>query len=46
MCRSGGSNDGGQRQGRGPLCIIGGVVKGEEGIAGEESVASSRRKFL
>ncbi len=42
-CRS---NDGGLRQGRDPLCVIGGVVEGEEGIAGEESVASSGRKFF
>jgi hypothetical protein len=41
-----GSKDGGLRQGRDPLCVIGSVVEGEEGVAGEESVASSRRKFL
>ena len=40
------SNDGGRRQGQGPLCVIGGVVEGKEGVSGEESVASSRREFL
>ncbi len=36
-----GSNDGGRRLGHDPLC-----VKGEEGVAGEKGVASSRRKFF
>jgi hypothetical protein len=40
------SNDGGLRQGRDPLCVIGGVVEGEEGVTREKSVASSRRKFF
>jgi hypothetical protein len=40
------STGGGLGQGRGPLCVIGGVVVGEEGVTREESVASRRRKFF
>jgi hypothetical protein len=41
-----GSNDGGWRQGRGPLCVIGGVVEGKEGVAEESTgVYETRRTY-
>jgi hypothetical protein len=41
-----GSNDGGWRQGQGPLCVIGGVVEGKEGVAEESTgVYGTRRTY-
>jgi hypothetical protein len=40
------SSDGGRRQGRDPLCVIGGVVESVEGVAGEKGVSNGRRNFF
>jgi hypothetical protein len=40
------SNDGGLRQGRDPLCVIGGVVEGEEGVTSECEVGSRRAELF